>query len=719
MRIPPVIGHPPAVWLLAAAIACGGDGPPAAAPILSVTPEVLDFGATPIDAPATLPITLANEGGGDLTVLSLTLTEGDADIWSADRNGVDLVAAQGAEEVLVTFSPEDERSYTGQLQIRTDAEDGSVFVILQGLGGPSDEDYDGDGFSRADGDCDDGDPTINPGAAELCDGRDTDCNGAIPPDEADADYDGWLICDGDCDDGNGQTYPGAPEICDDLDNDCDDAVVDRDDQDGDGLSICDEDCDDLEPAVYPGALEVCGDGLDNDCDGGIDDVDADGDGHSACSATGDCDDGNPDAFPVVVATDGDDAGLGTDDDPYLTLGFALANLDQVCRTVILEAGTYGEVAEIWSGGDVLVAGRSGLTADVVLEANKGSRHFDVSGGGALTLRDLTLTGGDAPLDGGALQITNASVVLDHVALEGNASATDGGAVAVSSGTLTLIGGCTFDGNTAGDNGGAIVSESSVLEDVEGTTYTGNAAGDNGGALQITGGTATVQHATFDGNAAFEGGAASLTGAGTFVLEANAIWRNTASADGGGIALRDVQSPQGWMRTSRYQDNVADGGGGAIAVLGGGVLGSAMRIHNNTFTGNTATTGEGAGLWIADTDSGGVSFLSNVMDDNNGASALHAVGGAIVTYNTVFGTDSSFNFAGEAGDGSGGPVDPTNFVRNPELVTVTDNGDPTDDDLTLSGTSPEIDAGPPQPAFYDEGTTSINDRGFTGGPGPVP
>jgi hypothetical protein len=40
-------------------------------------------------------------------------------------------------------------------------------------------DDDGDGYSECDGDCSDSDPTVHPTAAELCDGRDNDCDGAI------------------------------------------------------------------------------------------------------------------------------------------------------------------------------------------------------------------------------------------------------------------------------------------------------------------------------------------------------------------------------------------------------------------------------------------------------------------------------------------------------------------------------------------------------------
>jgi hypothetical protein len=41
------------------------------------------------------------------------------------------------------------------------------------------KDADGDGYSTCDGDCDDGDPNINPGAFDFPNGRDDDCDGGI------------------------------------------------------------------------------------------------------------------------------------------------------------------------------------------------------------------------------------------------------------------------------------------------------------------------------------------------------------------------------------------------------------------------------------------------------------------------------------------------------------------------------------------------------------
>lgn len=54
-------------------------------------------------------------------------------------------------------------------------------------------DADGDGYADK-VDCDDSNPAVYPGATELCDGLDTDCDGAVPSDEVDQDGDGYVVC---------------------------------------------------------------------------------------------------------------------------------------------------------------------------------------------------------------------------------------------------------------------------------------------------------------------------------------------------------------------------------------------------------------------------------------------------------------------------------------------------------------------------------------------
>lgn len=194
-------------------------------------------------------------------------------------------------------------------------------------------DQDQDGAFQQD-DCDDANAMIFPGAPEICDGIDNNCNGLV--DEGlpimiyfrDEDGDGFgnamlsidtcalapptgYVTNGaDCDDNDSNVNPADSEDCSPASDNCDiDRIISRffRDQDldnfGDPTVFMDTclmappvgyvtnnlDCDDDNDQLHPAAIEVC-DGLDNNCDGEVDedmiwthyyrDADGDGFGHA-------------------------------------------------------------------------------------------------------------------------------------------------------------------------------------------------------------------------------------------------------------------------------------------------------------------------------------------------------------------------------------------------------------------------------------------------------
>ncbi|MBL7922954.1 MAG: pre-peptidase C-terminal domain-containing protein [Bacteroidia bacterium] len=172
------------------------------------------------------------------------------------------------------------------------------------------------GYVANNGDCNDANASIHPGAAEVCNGIDDNCNGLADDGltfltyYADGDGDGYgnaviqqstcsgapsgyVSNSGDCVDGNASIHPGAAEVCNGIDDNCNGLADDGltfltyyADGDGDGYgnaviqqSTCSGapsgyvsnsgDCQDGNAAIYPGSVEICN-GFDDNCNGIVD-----------------------------------------------------------------------------------------------------------------------------------------------------------------------------------------------------------------------------------------------------------------------------------------------------------------------------------------------------------------------------------------------------------------------------------------------------------------
>ncbi len=427
------------------------------------------------------------------------------------------------------------------------------------------------GFVADATDCDDSDAAQHPGADELCNGEDDDCDGATDEDEA-VDVATWYA------DTDGDGFGDASS----SDIDCAQPT---------GFVADATDCDDTRTDVSPAGTEICDDlDTDEDCSGAADDADAgvdlstartwylDSDGDGVGNAADGSEGPRCDPSPGYVAEDGDcDEG-----NPSVH-----ALHDEICDGIDndCDAGT-GEAGVISVGASAygdLASAVAAASAGAEITLCEGTHRANVTTAVPLTLRSLH-GAGLTMLDGGgagAIVTMGDDLTVDGLTFTGGAGV-QGGAIdgSAAAGALLDIDGCILEGNEA-DSGGALYALELDLR-ITDTDLRDNTASVEGGALWVSGsGALDLESVLLYGNDAESGGGAYLAGV---VAEGGVFFDNTASY-GGGVYLDGATLQGAWIG-----ENLASSRGGGVALDGGAaLLGSEVTL-------NLATSGGGLSLW---------------------------------------------------------------------------------------------------------------------------
>ena len=360
---------------------------------------------------------------------------------------------------------------------------------------------------------------------------------------------------------------------------------------------------------------------------------------------------------IYVSVDGDDRHSGNESAPFATI-YRAVNVakDNGISTIYILEGNYKE-----NGIDIETSVSIIGIGNVTIDAENQDRIFKIDGDYQVELSGLTLINGNAPLDsysedihevvwhadGGAINIINAYVILENMTFMNNYADDFGGAINVE-GTYCTIRNSRFISNTAGVFGGAIDIEADNAT-VEGCIFVGNEAS-NGGAIGCIASAAIIRTSHFEDNIAnstggaifIENGDLTWEGTNAHLIENNTFIHNEAAQQAGAIEIENQQMDSSSDWTLIQYNRFIEN----YAYNGGAIsayYGDA-GIKNNLFVNNTAGYG-GAIAAISTTDSSFIIIGGLYLKNNTIINCTAEENGNAIFNMGYFGTTANITFNG--------------------------------------------------------------------------
>lgn len=271
----------------------------------------------------------------------------------------------------------------------------------------------------------------------------------------------------------------------------------------------------------------------------------------------------------------------------------------------------GATGDLDVASDIEIVGATGSAAGTVIDGAKAKdRVFHVTAG-RLTLRNLTVSGGNAGTarGGGVLTELSGSVTVSNCAIVKCRSGDDGAGMTLNSGPNS-ISSTTFAKNASKDDSGALDLGAGTGLDVSDCLFTKNKAKDQGGAIENSGGELTVRNSTFSKNKAVEGGGAVSTETGsTTLFEHVTMAFNKSKTSSGAIVMEVDVTNEVSMRNSIVHRNGLVNSNAPFVSLGGNVeSGDSCGFGQGDLVNTDARLGKLA-------DNGGVTFTHALSADS--------------------------------------------------------------------------------------------------------